>query len=47
MKKIETDCATIKIHGSEERERIEEATIKYIKGVLKCQQEKKKEKQKI
>ncbi len=44
MTEIRYKNAIVRIHGSAEREQIEEATIKFLKGVLKCQ--KKKEKQK-
>lgn len=45
MTEYKIGCATVRIHGSAEREQLEEATIRFIKGVRKCQ--KKKEKQKI
>lgn len=39
MKEYKTDCATVRIHGAVERERIEDATIRYLKGVQKCKKE--------
>lgn len=31
--------ATVRIHGSVNREQIEEATIKFMKGVIKCRRQ--------
>ena len=47
MKEFKTERATVRIYGSAERERIEEATIKFVKGVLKCQRKKEKQKSEI
>ena len=43
MTEFRTDKALIRIHGSVERETIESATIRLIKGVQKCRKSKEKE----
>ena len=43
MTEFRTDKALVRIHGSVERETVESATIRYLKGVQKC---KRKEKEK-
>lgn len=36
MTEYKINNATVRIHGEIERENVERATIKYLKGVLKC-----------
>lgn len=36
MKEFKTGCATVRIHGKAERERIEEATKQFAKKVMRC-----------
>ena len=43
MTEYKTEKAVVRIHGSVEREQIEDATIRYLKGVIKCRREKEKE----
>ena len=46
MTEIRYKNAIVRIHGSVNQEHLEEATIKFIKGVLKCQKQREREKQK-
>lgn len=46
MTEIRHKNAIVRIHGSVDKEQLEEATIKFIKGVLKCQKQREREKQK-
>ena len=43
MTEFRTDKAIVRIHGKSDRETIESATIRYLKGVQKC---KRKEREK-
>ena len=43
MTEYKTEKAIIRIHGTADREQVENATIRYLKGVLKCKREKEKE----
>ena len=43
MTEYKTKNATVRIHGKADREQIENATVKYLKGVQKCKKEKRKE----
>lgn len=42
MTEIRHKNAIVRIHGTVDREQIEEATIKFVKGVLKCKKTKSK-----
>ena len=46
MTEIRYKNAIVRIHGNVEREQLEEATIRFIKGVMKCQKQREREKQK-
>ena len=43
MTEYKTEKATVRIHGSVERENVEKSTIKFLKGAMKCKREKEKE----
>ena len=47
MTEFKTGKATVRIHGSADREQLEEATIRFMKGVMKCQKQKEKQKSEI
>lgn len=47
MTEFKIGKATVRIHGTVEQEKIEEATIRFMKGVMKCQKEKEKQKSEI
>lgn len=42
MTEFKTDKATIRIHGSADREKLETATIIYLKKVIRCRKQKEK-----
>ena len=44
MKEFKTEKATIRIHGNVDREKLEEATIKFAKEVIRCRKQKEKSK---
>ena len=43
MTEYKTNNATVRIHGNADRENVEKATIKFMKEVMKCKKERKKE----
>ena len=45
MTEYKTKNAIVRIHGNVERENVENATIKYLKGVMKCKKSKEKSKE--
>lgn len=47
MTEYRTGNALVRIHGSVEREKIKESTIRFIKGVMKCQKQKARERQRL
>lgn len=46
MTEIRYKNAIVRIHGTADQEQLEEATIRFIKGVMKCQKQREREKQK-
>ena len=46
MTEIRYKNSIVRIHGNVEREQLEEATVKFIKGVLKCQKQREIEREK-
>lgn len=42
MKEFKTGCATVRIHGSVDHEKVEAATIIYLKKVIRCRKQKEK-----
>lgn len=42
MKEFKTGCATVRIHGNPNREKVEAASIKFLKQVQKRKKEVKK-----
>ena len=43
MTEFRTDKAIVRIHGNVERENVEKSTIKFVKEVMKCKNQRKKE----
>ena len=43
MTEIRHKNALVRIHGQTEREQVEQATIKFLMGAMKCKKEKRKE----
>ena len=46
MTEIRYKNAIVRIHGEPDTEQIKEATIKFVKGVMKCQKQREREKKK-
>lgn len=44
MTEYKTKNATVRIHGNVSRENIEQSTIKFLKGAMRCKTEKEKQK---
>lgn len=44
MTEYKIGSATVRIHGTPDRDKIREATEKFMKGVMKCEKQKKKSK---
>ena len=43
MTEIQHKNAIVRIHGEPDTEQIREATIKFVKGVIKCRKQREKE----